>query len=688
MIGYYLRRLLPILASLLLVVSLSAEVRSSADVESAGDLFDMSLMELGDLQIVSASKKEQHISEVAASAFVITAEDIHRYGYRTVGEALSKISGIYLTSDRSTEYLGVRGFSLSGDYNTKILVLVNGHRVNNDLYGMGKVDHALMVDVENIERIELVKGPGSALWGSNALFAVVNVITRQGREIDGGRLVAEVGSNQLTRGVFEYGRQLENGLDFAFSLSGLESDGEDVYIAELDFPALNNGVAEGCDGDRAYKGYLNLAYNDFDLHLNFAKRGKKVPTSAWGAAFNDDRYALGDGHQVVELAYEKELSGKDNSLFFGRIYYDRYGYDGDYPLTNYMNVDEGDIKQVGTELRYGLDASADLSLVAGFEYRDVYDVSITNKNVEPVAELRYVTAPEDDSFSNTGLYLQGEYDLLDNVLLIGGLRYDDYSTFGAQWSPRAALMYSPSLKTTLKLLYGEAFRAPNEFERNYELDTDYYAMCSNEALEPEEISTWELVVEHNLYGNIRLVTSIFRFEVEGLISQETVQLLPIAVLQFQNTTDTIRSEGLDIQVESDLGGGIKGYVNFSTSRTKNLVTETKLTNSPEYLLGAGVSVPVWAERFYVAPEIRVVDERSSFSGVDADAYFLANLSITSAKLFDNLELSLHVFNLFDEEYFAPGGDTEFNYDPNTFDYVYFNVPQEGRTFSFKAAYSF
>jgi len=137
-----------------------------------------------------------------------------------------------------------------------------------------------------------------------------------------------------------------------------------------------------------------------------------------------------------------------------------------------------------------------------------------------------------------------------------------------------------------------------------------------------------------------------------------------------------------------LPGGIEGYLNFCTAKTTNLATGARLTNSPEYLLGAGITVPLWAEKLYVSPAIRFVDQRSAYNGVDTDSYFLVNLSITTAKLFDSLDLSLHVFNLFDEEYLVPGGDTEFNYRPGTSDYIYFNIPQEGRSLHLQIAYRF
>ena len=118
------------LAVILLSILLSFHPAYAQNIDLANDLTELSLDELMDVTIVSASKREQKLSHVAASAFVIKDEDIKRYGYRTLGEALKRISGLYLSSDRNYDYLGVRGFSLPGDYNSRILVLIDGHRGN------------------------------------------------------------------------------------------------------------------------------------------------------------------------------------------------------------------------------------------------------------------------------------------------------------------------------------------------------------------------------------------------------------------------------------------------------------------------------------------------------------------------------------------------------------------------------
>ncbi len=116
---------------------------------------------------------------------VITGDDIWRFGYRTLAEALGRLPGFFTTNDRNYLYLGVRGFSGAGEYNNRILLLLDGHRLNNPVYGQAPLSADFPVDSSLIDRIEVVRGPASSLYGTSACFGVVNVITRRGRDVAG-----------------------------------------------------------------------------------------------------------------------------------------------------------------------------------------------------------------------------------------------------------------------------------------------------------------------------------------------------------------------------------------------------------------------------------------------------------------------------------------------------------------------
>ena len=145
-------------------------------------------------QVFGASERLQPVLEAPASVSFITKEEIARYGYRTLADILRSVRGMYVVDDRNYSVVGTRGFSLPGDYNTRILLLVNGHRVNDNVYGQAEIGAEFGLDPAMFERVEIIRGPASSLYGDSAFFAVVNVITRTGASLGGGSVTLETGT--------------------------------------------------------------------------------------------------------------------------------------------------------------------------------------------------------------------------------------------------------------------------------------------------------------------------------------------------------------------------------------------------------------------------------------------------------------------------------------------------------------
>ena len=144
------------------------------------ELLDLSLEELLQVKISTAAKYEQLAADAPASVTLVTAEDIDLYGYRNLAEILRHTAGFYSSDDRNYTYLGVRGFSRPSDYNNRVLLLLDGHALNESVFGQTLLGNEMPLDMSSIQQVEIVRGPGSALYGSYAMFAVVNVITRKG----------------------------------------------------------------------------------------------------------------------------------------------------------------------------------------------------------------------------------------------------------------------------------------------------------------------------------------------------------------------------------------------------------------------------------------------------------------------------------------------------------------------------
>src|SRR3989449_846975 len=192
--------------------------------------------------VFGASKYEQKPSEAPASISIITADEIQRYGYRTLSEILRSVRGLFTTYDRNYSYIGARGFDRPGDYDTRILLLLDGHRVNDNVYDQASVGTESLVDVDAIDRVEVIRGPSSSLYGTDAFFAVINAITRSGRDLNGKEIAAAGGSYSTAEGRAAYGARLDNCGEVYLSGAYYDSGGFELFYSHSDHPPAHNGL--------------------------------------------------------------------------------------------------------------------------------------------------------------------------------------------------------------------------------------------------------------------------------------------------------------------------------------------------------------------------------------------------------------------------------------------------------------
>src|SRR5262245_41069408 len=158
------------------------------------DLAALPLDALLDMPVTGASRLPAPLTETAAAVTVVTADQIRALGYRTLSEVLASVRGVMVTSDRSYDYVGVRGFYAPGDYNTRVLLLIDGNRVNDNLYDQAYIGTEFPLDVALVDRVEFIPGQASAVYGANALFGVINVVTKTPRADDPFQVEAAAGS--------------------------------------------------------------------------------------------------------------------------------------------------------------------------------------------------------------------------------------------------------------------------------------------------------------------------------------------------------------------------------------------------------------------------------------------------------------------------------------------------------------
>jgi outer membrane receptor protein involved in Fe transport len=245
------------------------------------DSMELSLDSLLNTKISSAAKYEQTISEAASSVTIITAEDIQRHGYRTLPEALSAARGFYLSYDRNYAFLGARGFSRPSDYNNRILLLIDGNATKEGVFGGAPVGTDLGVPLGSLERIEIVRGPGSALYGTGAMLAVVNLVTKPADAQPGVHGALRGGSYGARGGSLDYSGMIGRGAGLSIGGTWDGSDGQDLFYPEYDSPESNDGIAHNMDWERRWALLGALRGSGFTLHGRYSARTKAIPTGAF-----------------------------------------------------------------------------------------------------------------------------------------------------------------------------------------------------------------------------------------------------------------------------------------------------------------------------------------------------------------------------------------------------------------------
>jgi outer membrane receptor for ferrienterochelin and colicins len=220
------------------------------------NLLDLDLEQLMEIEIVSsASRYEQKLETAPSSVTIVSRDDIQKFGYRKLSELIQGVRGFYATNDRSYSYTGVRGFGRPADYDTRVLVLLNGHRLNDSIYSSSLLGLDFLLDIDLVEKVEIVRGPSSSIHGTNAFFGVINVVTRDPVDV-GAEVSADVAQFDTYQGRMSYGKKFENGIELLLSATRFDSEGDGhIYFEEFDDPETNNGVAENLDGENGYSSF-------------------------------------------------------------------------------------------------------------------------------------------------------------------------------------------------------------------------------------------------------------------------------------------------------------------------------------------------------------------------------------------------------------------------------------------------
>jgi len=665
---------------------LALSVRADNGTNQAQDLTELpleALMQIEVPEVFSASKFEQKATEAPSSVTVITADDIKRYGYRTLADILASVQGFYVSYDRNYDFLGASGVEL-GDFNSRILLLVNGHRVNNDLNDGAYIDTAFILDVDLIDRVEIIRGPGSVLYGNNAFFGVINVITRQGKQVNGVEASGAYGSFDAYSGRVTVGNQFTNGLQFLLSGTIYDSDGpENLFYPQFDMPSLNvnNGIAHNLDDDGFGSFFGSVNYKDFTVEGGFINREKGNPTGQYSepplTTFDDSRLRTVDDRSYATLKYAHKFS--DTLDVSADIYYDRNDFQIGYPLSGQIGgMPVSDLYEeqetgewAGGEVQVNKKIRDRHLLTVGGEFRDDFSQDDHLFQLEPVpGDIRNVH----DQRQNYAIFAQDDFAVVTNLHLNAGVRYDQaydqHDHFSPSWSPRAALIYDPFRQSTFKFIYGTAFRDPSFYELS-ELAS------LNIKPQSEKITSCELVYEQGIGRYLRSSVSGYYNRMDDLID-------------FQNgsfTNFNADTLGLEMALEGKWENGIRTRLSYTLQHTENRDTGDGLPDSPMHLIKFNASAPVFPDKVFAGLEVQYTSKRhtvftdlsgGTLPGADVPGYAVVNFTLFSQNLVKNLDISASIYNLLDKTY----------YDPASNFHLQDAIQQDGRTFRVKVTYRF
>lgn len=613
------------------------------------DIMDLSPEALKSVQVYSASMYVQSDREAPSSVTVITAEQIREFGYRTLADALRSVRGFDITYDRNYSYIGVRGFSRPGGYNDQILLLVNGHRLNDDVYEGADLGTEFPLDVNLIERIEIVRGPSSSLYGTCAFLAVINVITKTTQSAAGFELSSDAGSFDSYRGRSTFGGTY-HGVDALFSATIYDSIGATrLFFPAFDSPATNYGIAQDADRDSSRSFYGSLHFQHFTLEALGATREKGIPTASFGQVFNDNRSQTIDTSSHFKLRYSRPIL--HDAEFTANVFFDRAIYHGVYAyppagqVTDVLNEDASRGDVLGFNARVTKTLWQKHKATAGMEFRDNLRQDQSNYNINPfqpvLDDLRHS--------QEWAAFVQDEFTIKKGLILNAGLRHDQNQPFGGTTNPRLALIDSPLKRTTFKLIYGQAFRAPNNYELYY---GDHVSIEPNSLLQPEKIHTEEFVWEQDLGADFRLSASAFANQFSDLINQ---QIDPKTNFIVYENSESAHSRGFEVELGGKFASGIEGRLSYTLQKTVDPSTGQWLSDSPAQLAKANVIIPMAHRSLTLGFELQYTDSRWTLVGTQVGSYVVSNLTMTSREFAGGFRFSGSVYNVFNSPYSDPMG---------------------------------
>ncbi|MBL8481831.1 MAG: TonB-dependent receptor, partial [Rhodocyclaceae bacterium] len=614
----------------------------------------------------AASRYVQSLAQTPANVTLISAEEIRRYGYRSLSAALQSVPGVYDATSQWSAF-GIRGVAVPGDFGSRMLFLLNGMPVYEPTYGSFFLDH---VDIETVKRIEVIRGPGSALYGSGAVLAVINIVTRNGSDLPAHTLEVEAASQGTWKAYASTSLSDHVGKDAFIAASTGASAGRSLYLREYDSPLTHRGISDGNDASRTGRLFGRFTNGESWLQTHFVEQVRSDPLASYSTVFDSNRLRLREQMASLEAGSAFALGG--GGRLEGRMFAIWYSERGDYPYNravpqiagrvDFIDATDFASTQYGAELRYEGNGGAGKRLSGGLEYKHVI-ARYSNGSSPGPARDGSINASGRPEYDQLGLFAQKEYGLYGGTLFIGA-RYDYYSNYSravhGRLSPRVAYVRGIDADTNLKLSYGEAYRVPTVYESLFQDGMPAaQTLWSNPDLKPEIARSLEVLLESTPRPGLRLYSSLFANRLhDAPVLVETASLGGLncsrtKCFQYRNSGSTLQSVGIEAGARYTGSDGLLAY----TSASLQHATEggARAPAAPNVVAKGGLVLPFGRtdailESVWVSRADGVL--RNSVRSDAAPGYLLVHAGLRWSAPEGRWRVALRVDNLFDRRYYT------------------------------------
>ena len=610
-------------------------------------------------EVTAASRSTEEVEEAPSSVSIISRRELSALKYPTISEALRGVPGVYAWNDRSYQAIGFRGLGRLGGYGNSVLVLVDGHPMNDNWLGSSYVGYDARVGLEDVERIEVVRGPGSVLYGTNAFSGVVNLVTRKPTRRGGeaGLSAVETG---VARGRVRANVPLGSGAGLWTSAAVARGSGRNFYFPELDQSARGaDGFEAGTLEGRYYRKWFSAAWHLQSHH-------KRLPTGEYDTIVADPRTRQTDSRGSLELRAEPKWS--DSLTTLTRVHANHYRFDGRYGRALADGGLERDTFRgswVGLEQRVELEPSSLFKLTVGGEGQLHFQVQQRARD-EGGSFL-----DDERPYQVGAAYALFELRPSARVHVSAGARLDAYSTFGRSLNPRAAVVAKPYADGNSKLMLGKAFRAPSVYELYY--NDRGFTQIPSPSIGPESIYSAELDHTHRFSPTISGTAAVFCNYAKDLVTAvgQGNQTDPI---HYVNARAPIATVGAELGLRRDWRQGYMLAFSYSYQRSRFLNGESlgalarfeqspefrRVANSPEHLGSVKGALPLLGRALTLASRLSVESGRFDRNErVDADtqsktdAFAIWDVVLTGREERYGFSWAFGVYNAFDWRYALP-----------------------------------